>query len=244
MAVPDGKLGDPFSSREETVRQMFAEIGRDTSSLDFTAAAPDASAGLDDDPDVHVAWDCLRQVTAEQLAKFELFNTYAVEIEPDANGRYVVPSTPAGDTWDADVFRQPGTNVSLIAGVRIIQQPPGLNLVWRGVSDTTYTLVNTSTIAEETDSGDDEDFSDYGKCYAEVTYWLRWENIPFPYRNYIFIRAARRFARRVLGEGANIQLSAQDEFDARADARKYRLKSNPVSFQRGSLAWVNDRLPY
>src|SRR5690606_2691532 len=112
--------------------------------------------------------------------------------------------------WDDDVFRQPGSNESLIASVKVVEQPARLNLVWRGVGDTTYALVNTTSgNGQDPTSGDDEDFSSYGTVKVEVAYWMRWETIPFPYRDYIFVRAARRFARRQLGEGANIQLSAQ-----------------------------------
>ena len=242
MAAPDGKLGDPYSSREETVRQMLHEIGRDTSDLDFTPAAVDEPASLPDDPDVHMAWDALRQVWAEESAKFHLFNTYELTIEP-VLGKYVIPLDPAGDPGDTDLFRNVGSAVHRIAGVEILDQPAALNLVWRGSGELVPTLVNT-TLTDPPTAGDDENFSSYGPVRVRVAYWMQWENIPLPYRHYIFVRAARRFARRALGEGANIQLSAQDEADALAAAKRYRLRSNRVSFQRGSLAWVNDRYPY
>jgi hypothetical protein len=247
MAAPVGKLGDAFASREITVKKMLSVIGRDTSDLTFTAAAVGALAALPDDADVHLAWDALCEVYADVLTQFTLFTSFRWEIAV-ASGCYVIPVNPVDTSlaYDADVFVQPGTNVSLIAHVRVIDQPEDLNLVWLGADDTAYRLIDTIT-------GDDDAFAGKGDVTVEVSYWMSWEHIPYVYRKYIFTAACRRFIQRAVGATDYLGFTQQDEQMAHARCQQANLEAAPCSIFTGSgggerpnglVSAIEDRNPY
>lgn len=247
MAAPDGKLGDPFASREITVKKMLDAIGRDTSDLTFTPASVTATASLPDDPDVSIAWNALSETAADVLAEFRIFNTFRVEIDPDGSGRYLIPAAPTAEPWDADVFASPGSGDNLIAAVRVIDQPEDLNLVWRGTaSSSVEALVDTVT-------GAISNFTGKGTVTCEVAYWASWESIPFPMRKLIFVAATRRFIQRAIGATDYIGFQQQDEQLARARAVQYDLEQAPANIFFGSGSGerppgvahaIKDRGPY
>ena len=228
MAAPDGKLGDPFASREVTVKKMLDAIGRDVSDLTFTAAAENAAATLPDDPDVHIAWNALVEAYADVMQSFKLFNTFRVEISV-SSGKYTIPNDPTASdlAYDADVVNQSGTNASMIASVRVIEQPSDLNLVWLNRHGTDYTLFDTVT-------GDDDAFAGKGDVVCEVTYYMAWGHIPQVHKKYIFTAATRRFIQRAIGATDYIGFTQQDEQVAQARCQQYDLEMAPANFFAGS----------
>lgn len=228
MAAPDGKLGDPFASREVTVKKMLDAIGRDASDLTFTAAAESAAATLPDDPDVHIAWNALVEAYADVCQSFRLFNTFRQEIEV-SSGKYTIPNDPTATdlAYDGDVFNQSGTNASLIAAVRVIDQPADLNLVWLNRHATDYSLFDTVT-------GDDDAFAGKGPVTVEVAYYVQWGHLPQVFKKYIFTAATRRFIQRAVGATDYIGFTQQDEQLALARCQQYDLEMAPANFFTGS----------
>lgn len=247
MAAPDGKLGDPLASREVAVKKMLSAIGRETSDLTFTPAPVDDSAALPDDPDVHFAWEALAEKVADVASQFKLFNTFRVEIEPNVNGRYLIPAAPGAEPWDPDVFSATGGGSDLIAAVRVIQQPPDLNLVWRGTRSTiTTSLVDTIT-------GLDYGFTGKGTVICEVAYWAPWEHIPYPMRRYAHVAATRVFIQRAIGATEVLGYTERDEQMALARAQQYDLEQSPANFffgsgggerEPGAAHSIKDRWPF
>ncbi len=228
MAAPDGKLGDPFASREVTVKKMLDAIGRDATDLTWTPAAETAAASLPDDPDVHMAWHALSEAYADVMQSFRLFNTFRVEIS-EASGKYTIPNDPTATdlAYDADVVNQSGTNGSFIASVRVIEQPADLNLVWLNRHATDYSLFDTV-------SGDDNANAGKGDVVCEVTYYMQWGHIPQVFKKYIFTAATRRFIQRAVGATDYIGFTQQDEQMAFARCQQYDLEMAPANFFAGS----------
>lgn len=72
---------------------------------------------------------------------------------------------------------------------------------------------------------------------VDITFFLPWDYLPQPARQYIAIVAARRFQRRVLGDEAIEKVTAVEEMAAKAQledfevsARKYNLADNDEVF--------------
>lgn len=73
---------------------------------------------------------------------------------------------------------------------------------------------------------------------VDITFFLPWESLPQPARQYIAIMSARRFQRRVQGDDAIERVTAVEEGMAKAEledyeaiARKYNLGDNYDTFR-------------
>jgi len=247
VAVPDGKLGDAYYTREITVKKMIDAIGRDVTELTFGDGGAGGSAVLPDDPDVHLAWNALVEANAEITNQFHLWNTYRVEIDPNGAGRYIVPDAPTFNPYDADLLNQPTGRADLIAAVKVIEQPSDLNLVWLG------TAAGTVTALVDTITGTVDDFTGKGQVVVYVTYFTPWNRLPFVIRNYIFKVATRRFIQRAVGATDYMGFTDRDESRAQAEALKHDLRIGPCNFiagsgsglrPLGSLSEIIDRHPY
>lgn len=80
--------------------------------------------------------------------------------------------------------------------------------------------------------------------YVELTRFLDFEDLPEAARNYITLRAARKFQDRVQGSQADHFYTAQDEQDARAAMRQHELRSGDQTiFSNYNVARTLRRTP-
>lgn len=250
MATYSPVMGNPFASREGTVKKMLAKIGRDYSDLSLTAAAITGVPTVTDDPDIRMAFDCLTEVTAEVLSMFSLFNTVYYQalsyngtdnsIAPAAStGYYLVPpNQDSTSSVSATLGELDGALANSIIAVKVLSQPSGMQLVYRGDPITTPRMFDNYSKTYGS-------FLGYGNVELAVTYYMLWEYIPHIFRAYIFVRAARRFVAHVLGaENAAVTQLREDEFAALGRAQAYDLEQSPVSLLDGPIGEVNDRWPW
>ena len=249
MTTFSAVMGDPYASREGTVKKMLAKIGRDTSDLTLSAGTVTAAATISDDPDIRMAWDALVEVTAEVLSQFLLFNTvrYAARsfdgtdhsIAPDGSGYYLVPANPDTTATESTSYAETtGAIANTIVSVKVLSQPEGMALVYRGDPITAPRLFDNNSKSYGS-------FAGYGNVELEVTYSMMWEYIPFVFRNYIFTRAARRFVASAVGaEAPAVQQLRDDEFAALGRAQAYDLEQSPVNMRDGAVAEIDDRGPW
>lgn len=257
MAVPVGKLGDAFESREITVKKMLDVIGRDSSDLTFTAALPDVAAALPDDPDVHIAWNALCEAYSDCVAMFRLATMWRKEIDVDGTTTaYLVPLEPSTTIMQANTntFVDFFANGDLIAAVRVIQQPADLNLVWMGIQALTISEVtNYYAPLVDTITASATGFAGKGSATVEVSYWVAWENLTYTFRKYIFTAATRRFIQRAIGATDYIGFTQQDEQMALSRCQQEDLQISPCGIVSGSgsgerpnalILGIEDRNPY
>jgi hypothetical protein len=72
--------------------------------------------------------------------------------------------------------------------------------------------------------------------YCDVTWEFAYEDCPQYIRQYVAIKAARVFARRMLGDTTGQQLTAEDEIYARGNAKRAELKNADRNMMEGSLS--------
>jgi hypothetical protein len=75
-------------------------------------------------------------------------------------------------------------------------------------------------------------FSD--SLYCDVKWEFTYEELPQYMRQYIAVKAARVFARRILGDTTGEQLTEQDESDARAQAKRNDIKVGDRNIMQGA----------
>lgn len=61
------------------------------------------------------------------------------------------------------------------------------------------------------------------KVYVDITFFLTWTQLPEHVRNYITIKAARRFQAQTVGAPTLDKFSEQDEYEARAELYRWEL---------------------
>jgi Tail tubular protein len=230
-------LGDKFYSVQATVEAMLRTIGRDTSDLDFTQGTV-STISLPDDPDVRIAWDALQEVHSEVFGKAWTFNTIQLEIDPDdppqgAAGSYNLPlPTQALQSALSD------NTTEGIASVRILRQPPGLQLIYE---DTASNLTPPPLRDMLTDAT--TGFEGKGAALVEVSYYLAWPTIPSVARRFMFIRGVRKFQARAVAETIVERFSQEEETRAWIALNAFDHQVSPVNFF-DSKPEINDRWPY
>ena len=75
-------------------------------------------------------------------------------------------------------------------------------------------------------------FSD--SLYCDITWEFAFEDCPQYVRQYIATRAARVFARRMLGDTTGAQLTVDDERNARANAKRAEIKNADRNMMEGA----------
>jgi hypothetical protein len=226
MAQFNATLGDPFATREQTVKAMMGAIGRDTSDLTFTPASTTSPASLPDDPDVRIAWEELVRVYSEVCNRPMFWNTVQLTLSPGSGGAYYVTATADAENGiDGSYNTTIGNN---IVRCDVLTQPdPDIHLVYRGEPGLLPRLFDTKSRAYG-------DFSDYGDVDVEVTYFLKWEYLPYVARKLIYVSACRSFMQRVRGVDSAVGLTQQDEDRARMDYHVFCVDNADANMHRDS----------
>lgn len=238
----DGKLGDPYSTREITVRKLLAVIGRDVDLEDVAPRELPATVNVSD-PEAAMAWDALVEVTADVLSLFNLVTTFPATLDPsdNPNSLYLLPLSRLLDVQQDTGAIESLTNTRNISGVRVIDQPPDLNLIWRGDDF----LIDAHTGFSQ--------FEGRGPARVDITVWARWETLPYVFRRFIFVSAGRILIQRAVGAADYISFTQQDEQRAFARMQQYVLNAGPVNLftgsgsgerEMGNLAGILDRFPF
>lgn len=80
----------------------------------------------------------------------------------------------------------------------------------------------------------DQTFVFTDALYCDVTWEFAFADCPQYIRQYMAVRAARVFARRMLGDTTGAQLTVDDEREARAHAKRAELKNSDRNMMEGS----------
>lgn len=229
-------LGDPYATREAAVQKMLDMIGRDTSDLTFTPSGGTPGADIPfSDPDVALAWNALAEVYAQTMTRFWYFNTIHDITVSESSGQYLVP-----DQFGQDDAAH-GNTTSGPSAVKVLEQPAELDLIYRRETGTApEALFDRKT---NTNTG----FAGKGDIKLEVAYFLLWDVIPFPARQFMVLEAATRFAKRATASKAVVDLIQDDATRARILLTGLDLEQRPPNMLRDGalvLPGITDRFPF
>lgn len=95
---------------------------------------------------------------------------------------------------------------------------------------------NVVTRAGKLYDKDNQTFVFTDSLYCDIKWEFAFEDCPQYMRQYIAVKAARVFARRMLGDTTGEQLTQQDESDARAEAKRNDIKVGDRSIMDGAAS--------